>query len=201
MNENRIDRLKFLIDLHNDCAEAYKAVEPVVEKMDMTTMNDIRYALRGMVDCVSAAISEESDGFFEDAVSRAELALRTVWHDVIDITVDQFRIYLNFLGKEYGPDIVAKFIDRPACNNLIYHVDDLVTQSRGDRSKRIDLYKQITKDHIKELIRLFRNVQDAEPAIVSSWKKEKRDNFLKYFAALASLIILSTVIYVNFIKS
>ncbi len=200
MEEYQKARLQSLIDLHNEFSKAYKAVEPIVEKMDATTLNEARYALRAMVDCIQVVISDQDTEIFEEAASAAELALRIVWHDVVDITFDSFRIYLDDLGKQYGPDIVAKYINFSDCAELLTLVEELVKESRGDRSKRVQLYTQITGDHLGKLKTLFNNAKLSEPAIAAAWKKEKSDNALKKFGAMASLIILVTIVYANFIK-
>ncbi len=201
MDENQKEKFKSLVELHNNFSKAYKAVEPIVENMDATTLNEARYALRAIVDCIQIVTSDaKDDNKFDDSARTAELALRIVWHDVVDITFDSFRIYLDELGKQYGPDIVAKHIDINSCRKLLALANNLVKQSRGDRSLRIELYAQITNDHLDELVSLFDQAKLAEPAISAARKKECRDNFYKIFGAVVSTIILSTIIYVNFIK-
>ena len=92
MDEKHKAKLLTLVDLHNEFSKAYKAVEPIVEKMDATTLNDVRYALRAMVDCVKIVVSDQDTDKFHEAASAAELALRIAWHDVVDITFDSFRM-------------------------------------------------------------------------------------------------------------
>jgi len=201
MDEKQKPRLLALVNLHNEFSKAYKAVERIVEKMDATTLNDIRYALRAIVDCVQNIISDQDPDKFEEAASAAELALRIAWHDVVDITFDSFRIYLDDLGKKYGPDIVAKHIDMAACAQLLTQVDELVEQSREDRSIRVQLYSQITCDQLIKLKTLFNAAKFSEGAIAKAYKKERRDNVLKYFGTFLSSIAVIIIVYVNFIKS
>ncbi len=200
MEEKLKTRFLSLIELHNNFTKAYKTVEPLVEKMDVTTLNDVRYALRAIIDCIEIAVSDQNSDKFEEAASAAELALRIAWHDVVDITFDSFRIYLDELGKKYGPDITAKHIDMSACAELFTLVEELVAESRGDRTKRVELYSQITNDHLNKLKKIFGDSQFSEAAIAAEYKKEKRDNFIKIFGAVVSSIILITIVYVNFFK-
>ncbi|MCU7805689.1 MAG: hypothetical protein KZQ96_21090 [Candidatus Thiodiazotropha sp. (ex Lucinoma borealis)] len=201
MDEKHKARLLNLVHLHNEFSKAYKVVEPIVEKMDVTTLNDVRYALRAIVDCLEIVVTDKDLDKFEEAASAAELALRIAWHDVVDITFDSFRIYLDDLGKTFGPDIAARYIDMHACGDLLTLFDGLVSESRGDRSKRVELYSQITNDHLSQLKKLFNDAKISEAAIAAAYKKEKRENALKIFGALISLVILSTIIYVNFFKA
>ncbi len=200
MDDTQKSRLESLINLHNEFSKAYKIVESIVEKMDSTTLNDTRYALRAIVDCLQIVVTDENTNKFEETASAAELALRIAWHDVVDITFDSFRIYLDDLGKEYDPDIVAKHINISDCSDILSQYDELVAESRGDRLKRADLYRQITNDHLNKLNKLFNSIKFSEPAIAAAYKKEKRSGRLQIAAYITSFLILLTVLYVNFIK-
>jgi hypothetical protein len=199
MNDQQKTRLRALIDLHNQFSGAYKSVEQVVEHMDFTTLNEVRYALRAIMDCIQSCIDADDDKFLESAAA-AELALRIAWHDLVDITFDSFSIYLNELGKRFGPDIAAKHIDMRKCRKLLRLIEDLVKESRGDRQKRVELYKRITANHLDELVALFRSAQDSEAAIAAERKKEILRHAIMVFGAILATITLAIVLYVNFIR-
>lgn len=201
MEEDKKARFQNFIDMHNEFAKAYKTIEPLVDKMDATTHNDIRYALRAIVDCIECTITEKDDKRFEEAASATDLALRIVWNDVVDITFDSFRIYLDELGKIYGPDIVEKYIDTSTCRELLFKVDELVAESRGDRDRRVELYKQISSDNLLEVKKLFTHAQASEPAIAAAKKKEERNDSFKRAALLVSIVIMAMIFYINFIQT
>ena len=165
------DRLNHLIYLHNQFAKAIKLVEAVNFELDMASLNDCRYALRAVMDCIESGLNSNNEQFV-DAFGRAQNALHIVWHDTVDIAYIQFKLYLNQLSKDYGPDLVAGAIDVTKCKEALYKIEDLITESRGDRKKRIELYTSITCNDLEPILKLYRNAIDAEPAIAAKKRRE-----------------------------
>lgn len=182
-----------IIELHNNFAEALKIVEHFIDSIDTTTLNDSRYALRAVIDCIDATFNKDGNDF-EKHHSLAMNALRIAWHDIVDIMHDEFKIYLDELAKKYGPDIVAKQIKLADCHKCIRKVQDLITESRGDREKRIDLYQQINKSDLHKMLELYRDCVDMEPAIASAFKKERKGKLIsKTTVTIATLSLITGI--------
>lgn len=199
MDEHLKLKLSEIVELHNDYSAALKKVEQHIHSFDLTTLNDARYALRGIVDCIESIITSNNKKF-DDAFGIAMTALRIAWHDVVDITVDEFKLYLDELGQRYDCDIVASIIPIKQCKESIYKIEDLITESRGDRSKRIELYRNITANDLDTMLNLYRQCKDLEPSIALKYKKEKSNKFLVKFGLSLAGISLCVLTYVNFIK-
>lgn len=185
-----------IIALHNDFAAAIKVVEHFIHTIDNTTLNDSRYALRAVVDCINSAINN-NDGDFEKSHAIAMTALRIAWHDIVDIMYDEFKIYLDELSKKYGPDIVASHISIAECRKCIRKVQDLITQSREDRDKRVELYRDISLTDLQKMLELFRDCQDLEPSIAAQYKKERRNRLLAIAGICIGLTSASMLAYFN----
>lgn len=145
------------------------------------------------MDCIDSAI-QYNNGNFESSLSLALNALRIAWHDIVDILHDELKIYLDELNKNYGPDIVASVLEVPKLKNHLRQIEDLIAESRGNRDRRIELYQKITKEYFEQTLALYRECRDLEPAIASTWKKERNTIFwrnLGVFLAVASLMLLS----------
>jgi len=178
LDEQQKEKLKEIIHLHNQFSSAFKIVENMGDKMDTLSMNDIRYALRGLVDCVNSIVNEDDTHFLEHHTI-AMTALKIAWHDIVDVTVKLFRVYLNNISAQYDADIVADFVDYTEARNVLFKVEGLQKEARESRDRRVELYTQISSGDLQHLVTCYHQVVHAEPAILKKHKKEKmKANFI-----------------------
>ena len=193
MHDSYKTKFKELIDIHNEFARAVKLVEHIDFEVDYTSLNDARYALRAVVDCLQEVTQDNPDEqAFNDKFATARLALNIAWHDIVDIAHQEFKLHLDYLAGKYGPDLVAGIIDVNSCKTIIYKVEDCVRQTREHRDERTEIYRQITSDDMEEILRLYRLANDAEPALAAKKKKERIHNFFTYIAPV--LVIISILV-------
>ena len=203
VDENFKPRLRELVDLHNQFARAVKLVEQINSEIDTTSLNDARYALRAVIDCIETTLNGDTKRF-DDAFTTARHALNVAWHDTVDITFTEFKLYLDALSEEFGADIVSESIDVAACKTLIHKYEDLARESRQHRKERPEIYRQITDEDLETILQLIRSAQDAEPAISAKFRKEqdrllresRRDTYVKAGSFIALLAFLAYC-YVN----
>jgi hypothetical protein len=199
MKQEHERRLREIIEFHNRFAKAFKLIENFVGAMDSTSLNDIRYALRGLVDCLNAAL-DENDEIFNEHCSTTMTALRIAWHDVVDITVQEFRVYLDELCKRYGSDLVAKHVSYKAARSVIHKAQEKSMESRGDRNRRVQLYQEICDVDLVTLLDCYQESVSMEPAIITEWKRERRKTRVSNAALFLSAIAVCVALYVNFLK-
>lgn len=187
-----------IIELHNDFSLALKIVENFTNEIDTTTLNDSRYALRAVIDCIEVAVKNDHDVKFQSSHASAITALRIAWHDIVDIMYKEFKIYLDTLAEKYGPDLVDDSIKNLSkCKQIIRKIEDLVALSRGNRSKRVELYREITVENLKNMLDLYRECKDSEPSIARRYKKEKHRNYLAVAAFLTAFSSACMILYFN----
>ena len=174
MDEYYLKKFQELTTLHNDYADALKLVEQFVTDFDNTTLNDSRYALRAVIDCGCWAFCDNREKFDKD-FGIAHNALRIAWHDIVDITLDEFKIYLDDFNKKYAAHIVASQIDVTACGQLIFKLEDAVRGTRRNRDTRTETYRLITREDLNKVLELQRVCIIKEPVISALCKKEQEE--------------------------
>jgi hypothetical protein len=164
MLDKNKDKLEEIILLHNSFCQALKLVEQLKGEIDFASVNDIRYALRACLDCIQAILHGDQNKF-DTSYDLTLNALNIGWHDLVDISVAEYKLYMEALNSKYGPSLVAKHLPNKEHAMIIFEIEDQVRGSRTNRFDRSEIYKNITDNHLEKLLKLYRIAVTSESTI------------------------------------
>ena len=197
-------RLREIVTRWNRTEGRIKQAERISNSVVLPAINELRYAGRRLADVLEAltATDEELQGVerkarIEYCLTEAEHNCVKASHDVIDALLFYIHGRLEALVSEFGISSVLRvFPDYVALAEVINSANALVSQSREQRLHRRDLYEQIERDHLPELLRLYAKLLVNESgaadssiqAIETAYESKIRDRWFIRALQIGSLL-------------
>jgi hypothetical protein len=186
----------------NEAEEYIKKVERLRRGLVVTaSINELRYAGRRLVEAYSLAKKAELDPQYEqtclDLLREVRSFCLRAKHDAIDGAVTYIDQALAKFEEEFGPDLLhEKFDDYVKMKVALREVSEIMSQSRGGRDNRNELYKKISEEIISGLITHHYTMETSKVVFSAEYKvrvkREKRDAsrfLLPFVVAIAGVAV------------
>jgi hypothetical protein len=157
--------------------EVLKMAERLKNEVFIPSIMELRYAARRVVQ----AELDFANGYATDDEIGAHLTeaienCRKARHDAIDSAVNFVHEQLDVLKDNVGlPVLVQAFPGYAALRARINEIDERIVASRKNRAKLDDEYEAIKREHLTQIVDLYRQMECSRPAIESIIKKQKWD--------------------------
>jgi hypothetical protein len=188
------------IETHWNSAEAYvKHVERLRRGLVVgASINELRYAGRRMVEAYALVRENPHD---PSVRAKSMELLREVkhfclraQHDAIDAAVTYIDQALAKLEEDFGPDLLhEKFSKYLQMKQTLQEISAIMSQSRGDRTLRDQLYGDLRNGLVSDLIQNHLELETShsvlEAAYKSKIKREKQESRRFWFTLIASVLV------------
>ncbi len=159
-----------LCDEWNKTESWIKQGELVTKKALMPSINEMRYAGRQIVDACHAASNNSNAG---QHLVEARSTLLKARHDVVDSIV----IYIsdnadNHRDRLHAGNLHKNFSNYEELFGLLKTITDKILLSREDRNHRDEIYGEIMKNDMSNLIKFHKALNESLPAIEQTIKRE-----------------------------
>lgn len=205
------DYYNVVINNHNKLSKAMKDVEnEITGELIFPVINEIRYAFRAVIDLLSLDNSTYSSNSTIkdleekkiDAFHRCDKALIFAYHDLLDCSILSIKIFIDQTKEEYTLGLILEIFSSDKYKeftNLISTIDDKISNTRGDRNIRTEIYADLMEsdDYFRKLLVLYRNFKESLTtiALLKSEREMIEDNNIKLIKAnnIKNIIITSLI--------
>lgn len=145
------EKHKELLSCFDELEFLFKTTQLVLLDFKTSILNEYRYCARALVDYQKAEGEKER----LEAIARAEVAISSAYNDIIDYILDAIKIGVATVYSKYWDrpikDVLTKY-GYPEVQKSITAADELVIETRRDRSNRLSKYIEFSKtEHFNKL--------------------------------------------------
>jgi len=170
--------------------KAIKAIEVLRDGVEEASILELRYAGRREIQarllrqsCSGREMTAEEEKQWQDHATEACENCIKARDDAIDSAV----MYLNgrvedAVDKIGLPKVLLAFPELPEFRRRIRQINDLIVESRGDRTKLNQIYTTVLEEHLPEVLRIFWRFKDNE-AIGAALEKAADERAEQSYAA------------------
>lgn len=159
----------------NKAEEDIKIAEQIGDKVVYSSISELRYAGRRLVDAL-AAISDNADeeavrNFVQDALFNCHRAR----HDAIDAATSAMARDLEYATNNFSPEIIQRIY--PELHTIAADVKtlrDKISESRKDRGNREAIYGAIEKDDFKKIVDSYLGYKNSRERIIAEQEREEK---------------------------
>lgn len=170
----------------NEAERYMKAAERYRNELVYTSVNELRYAGRQIMDAIaeyrSGKFCEElRERKFASCLTEVRKICARAKHDSVDATVLYIEDTVRELEATFGSAFLAKHAEDygPIKRNLAI-VNRLIEDARKDRTLRDQNYEVILRDHFETIRRHHQNLTCDEEVLRSLYDQHQEDNRSKF---------------------
>ncbi len=173
-------KIQDIVSLHGKLAERIKQFETNLDLYPPTEVsNELRYALRAVVEILEIDGSDTQVDDFEHACQKAYHALLCAYHDLVDGLAIHITISLDELNAKYLEEsVVVLGARRSDIIELLNEINEKIARSRKNPKERKKIYDEELYDkYFQKLLgyRKLLNGQVTEDVIKLYLKKTKEE--------------------------
>jgi hypothetical protein len=158
-----------------------KQAEIISTNVVIPALEELHYAGRRLVDlvhylCASQDDKESTQDRVTNLIFEAEQNIVRARHDIVDAIVSTIHTYLTHLADDVGETLLLGcFPKYSEMRGRIDEVNDFVILSRQERRRRPEMYDDVYKNYLPEIIELFNAIRASQPRIEAQIKKDEKD--------------------------
>lgn len=188
-----------LVSLHGKLAERIKQFETTLDIYPPTEVsNELRYALRAVVEILELNTSNAQADDMEHAVQKAYHALICAYHDLVDGLAIHITITLDELRDKYLEEsIVVLGAKRREIIEFLNEVNEKIALSRKNPKERKKIYDEELYDKYFETLLGYRKlltgkvIEDVVNLHLNNEEKRKQERLKYIFATAIGLLGLA----------
>ncbi len=188
----------------NTTEEWIKRGEHFGNAIILPSINELRYAGRRLVDAFAAAQRGDAKGAERHLLVASE-DLMKARHDVVDAVVYYVSQEANRIRKTVGAGYLQKYFTQYGdLFGLLKTMAQKTTQSRGDRTRRNEIYESVMRENFSVLHELYNALEASLPAIEQNIEAEdrktegdKRKYILNLGLRIASVIVAIVAVIIT----
>lgn len=180
--------------------EVLKLTERIKNETFIPSINELRYAARRVVQAETDFISGKgTDDEINSHLTEAIENCRKARHDAIDSAINYIHEKTDELMSKVGlAELHAGFPKYAALKTRMKDIDKKIVKSRAERH-RLDIeYEDIKKNHLKEVVDLYAEMEASVPlidAIIRKQKSEKLRNIIIGSLVIGLLTSITTTLF------
>lgn len=157
----------------NAAEASYKRAEQLGDKTATSSINEVRYAGRKIVEVMAMIKSDSDPKEIEDKIRDIYADIHRAHHDAIDAGIAVIGLRMKAVRDEVPAKIIREafpeYIDLLA---KLGEVQEKIVDSRQDRNARGDIYIEIENGCYAELHALFKRFLACEKLLIAEAKQE-----------------------------
>lgn len=156
-----------------------KQAERLRSEVVIASINELRYAGRRLVDAINIAFkdSELTEAELQEIdryIGEVRLNCLRAQHDAIDAAALFINKHIELMVEQFGyARVYHHFPNYIPLRTLMDEIDDVVTDSRGDRNGREEAYIKIHNEHLPKLITFYRELKVSEAILLDAVENEQ----------------------------
>lgn len=181
--------------------EDIKLAEQVCLKITFSSIFELRYAGRRIIDALNKITADGSQKEILDLLQDAKFDCHRARHDAVDAATSKIAIDIENMGKKLGYRAILKaYPEFSSFRQQLSSVRNKIAESRGDRQNREAIYVALEQGEFKSLVNAFNGIQEAEPIMKDLAISDKKHKWIGYAFGIIGIIIAIISFIVTNIK-
>lgn len=186
-----VNAIRSITTYWNQTEAIIKEAENIQYAMVVPAIKELRYAGRKLIDYLISLESGEEDKIRENLEEFHQCCIRAR-HDAVDTTLNYIDEYFQKLEERIDPILIQeKFPEYTSTRKLIIETSRTISESRSDRTSRIDKYSEIIENTLFDIIGAYNKLRGTENLVFLSKNildKQQKAAFYLSAAGLSAII-------------
>lgn len=197
---NVVEQVRLAVSFWDETEALVKRAEQINRSMVGPAVSELRYAGRKLIDYVretsTSGTPENRRSHLDDFLQCCVRAR----HDAIDAITSYMVLYLEELESRVDADLIAlKFTDYKKLKRNLKMIFNEITESRGNREKRNEIYSQINETYVEPVVEMFEALKSIKEQIFEAQSDRNRTRervgiSLIFLLSLFSVLLLAALI-------